>query len=249
MALYPKYQIKAILDGLSFPPIIVDNVWIDVFLDAILHVRLPSNNQDMWQDQKFAAHQNTALLDIFASRFWCGETFRLSLGTDILFGYGKPTLNFIDQLIRRCLSWTRRYSELDKLLSCVALPIQKHWPQIAGTRILDLALVMLGPGLQVLWANERSLAIRFSSADCPNFTGCVQAPSAGHNEDRSEMLPWFMMKFMGDEYSTKKLQQLLADEMDGKLAVCGIEAKDYSQADLGEMNAAALARLGNPEGE
>ncbi|KAJ7307941.1 hypothetical protein DFH08DRAFT_944498 [Mycena albidolilacea] len=36
--------------------------------------------------------------------------------------------------------------ELDKLLACVAFPIQKHWPEIAGTRILNLALVMLSSG-------------------------------------------------------------------------------------------------------
>ncbi|KAJ7263939.1 hypothetical protein C8J57DRAFT_1333198 [Mycena rebaudengoi] len=273
------------MDYLS--PITVDKVWIDVVLDAILHVRLPSNNHDPWQDQvnanilaglyphlhKFTARQNTTLLDIFASHFWCDETFRLSLGTDILFGHGKPTSNLVDQLIRRCLSWTRRYSELDQLLSCVALPIQKHWPEIAGTRIVDLALVMLSPGrpgpaggrtvpgdkileiaqtspaackhlLPVIMRMCRANMITGAGAKLNDFL-----TSFGIQLQRSEMLPWLMMEFMGDEYNTKKLQQLLADEMDGKLAVFGIEARDYSLADLREMNAAAMARLGNLEGE
>lgn len=97
--------------------------------------------------RNFTPAQNTALLDIFANRVWIPhDTFRLQTGTDILFAHGQPTPNFIDQLIGRCLSWKRPYSELDKLMCCIALPIQKHWPDIAGTRILDLALVMLSPG-------------------------------------------------------------------------------------------------------
>jgi hypothetical protein len=238
---------------------------------------------------KFTARQNTTLLDIFASHFWCDETFRLSLGTDILFGHGKPTSNLVDQLICRCLSWTRRYSELDQLLSCVALPIQKHWPEIAGTRIVDLALVMLSPGrpgpaggrtvpgdkiLEVIFSfgvgfhllTQAQIA-QTSPAACKHLLPVIMRmcranmitgagaklndflTSFGIQLQRSEMLPWLMMEFMGDEYNTKKLQQLLADEMDGKLAVFGIEARDYSLADLREMNAAAMARLGNLEGE
>lgn len=97
--------------------------------------------------RRFTPTQNTALLDIFASRVWRPQdSFRLETGTTILFAHGQPTPNFIDQLIGRCLSWTRPYSELDKLLACVALPIQKYWPDVVGTRILDLAFIMLSPG-------------------------------------------------------------------------------------------------------
>ncbi|KAJ7793192.1 hypothetical protein B0H14DRAFT_151100 [Mycena olivaceomarginata] len=139
----------------------MDPKWIDIVLDAVLKVRLPSNGNPMWQTQvnanilaglfphlqHFTRSQNTALLDLFASTVWGPrDEYRLETGTSILFAHGKPTPDLLDQLIGRCLSWTRSYSELDKLLACVALPIQKHWPEIAGTRILDLALVMLSPG-------------------------------------------------------------------------------------------------------
>ncbi|KAJ7450168.1 hypothetical protein FB451DRAFT_1286330, partial [Mycena latifolia] len=97
--------------------------------------------------RKFTPAQNTALLDLFTSRVWsAGGTFRLETGAGILFAHGRPSADLIDQLVGRCLSWTRPYSELSKLLEFVALPIQKHWADIAGTRILDLALAMLSPG-------------------------------------------------------------------------------------------------------
>ncbi|KAJ6556319.1 hypothetical protein B0H19DRAFT_1262396 [Mycena capillaripes] len=65
-------------------PISIGKEWIDVVLDAVLNVRLPSNNNPMWQEQvnanilaglfphlhRFSPAQNTALLDIFASRVW-----------------------------------------------------------------------------------------------------------------------------------------------------------------------------------
>ena len=94
----------------------------------------------------FTPAQNTALLDIVCSTYWTHDAFRLQTGSSVLFQHGKPTSNLIDQVIRRCLSWTLRYEELDQLLWCVIRPIQKFWPDIAGTRLLDLAFVLLSPG-------------------------------------------------------------------------------------------------------
>ncbi|KAJ7617735.1 hypothetical protein FB45DRAFT_932559 [Roridomyces roridus] len=114
--------------------------WVDIVLDA----RLPSDNQPMWQNQ-----QNTALLDIFARDGpWYADKdcFRLSSGTMVLLAHGQPTTDLIDQVVRRCLSWTRPYEELDTLLYGVVLPLQKYWPDVVGTRILDLCFVMLSPG-------------------------------------------------------------------------------------------------------
>ncbi|KAJ6467637.1 hypothetical protein C8R47DRAFT_811362 [Mycena vitilis] len=106
-------------------PISIGQEWVDVVLDAVLNVRL------MWQDQvnaniiaglfphlrRFTPAQNTTLLDLFASRVWnSGDEFRLQTGTNILFGHGQPTPDLIDQLIGRCLSWTRPYSEIEQLI-------------------------------------------------------------------------------------------------------------------------------------
>ncbi|KAJ7617868.1 hypothetical protein FB45DRAFT_215666 [Roridomyces roridus] len=81
-------------------PITDARKWVDIVLDAVLNVRLPSNNQPMWQTQvnanilaglfphlrHFTREQNTALLDIFVRHGpWYDHTgcFRLSSGTTV----------------------------------------------------------------------------------------------------------------------------------------------------------------------
>lgn len=85
--------------------------------------------------------RNTALLNVFDL---CGDNIlRITTGTPLLLGAGEPTADFINQPVERCLSRTRWYAALKNLLAYAALPIQKHWAHIAGTRILDLVLAML----------------------------------------------------------------------------------------------------------
>ncbi|KAF7344010.1 MYND-type domain-containing protein [Mycena venus] len=236
-------------------PITTDNKWIDITLDAILNVRLPSNGNNMWQNQvnanilaglfphlhKFTPAQNTTLLDLFSSSVWRpGDMFRLETGTDILFAHGKPTQNLIDQLVGRCLSWTRPYSELDKLLVDVALPIQKHWPDIAGTCILDLALVMLSPGRPGpaggrTIPGDKILQIARTSPAAEPGTKLLDVFESFGVKIRGEgtsVLPWLMMEFIGNDRNTKRLQRLLKDENEGRLARFGIDAKDYSLAEF-----------------
>ncbi|KAJ6568014.1 hypothetical protein DFH09DRAFT_1155624, partial [Mycena vulgaris] len=260
--------------------------FLDIVLDAVSHVRLPSTNNTMWQDQvnanmlaglfphlrKFTPAQNTALLDLFTNRVWAARgAFRLETGTGILFAHGKPTTDLIDQLIGRCLSWTRPYSKLDRLLELVALLIQKHWPDVAGTRILDLALVMLSPGhpgpaggrtvpgdkifeisgtspaackhlLPVTMMICRAGMIRDPAS---KVLGLFEAFGVAIRGRRTEVLPWLLMKYLGDDANTTRLQRLLTGETGGKPACFGIEAKDCSPAELMELNRAAMERLGN----
>ncbi|KAJ7774391.1 hypothetical protein B0H14DRAFT_2965324 [Mycena olivaceomarginata] len=268
-------------------PITMDTKWIDIVLDAVLKVRLPSNGNPMWQTQvnanilaglfphlqHFTPSQNTALLDLFASTVWRPrDEFRLETGTSILFAHGKPTPDLLDQLIGRCLSWTRPYSELDKLLACVALPIQKHWPEIAGTRILVLALVMLSPGRpgpdggrtvpgdKILEIAETSPAAcklllpvimnmcrgRMIGSPATRLLGLFVSFGVQVRIEGTAVLPWLMTEFIGDDNSTGNLQRLLKDEEEGRLARFDVKARDYSLAELREMNRVALDRLGNP---
>lgn len=89
----------------------------------------------------FNSTQNTALLDVFDL---CGDdTFRLTPGARVLFAFGEPTVDLIEKLISRCLSGTRSYCVLENLLEAAVFPIQKHWSDVAGTRILDLWLILL----------------------------------------------------------------------------------------------------------
>ncbi|KAJ7133658.1 hypothetical protein C8R43DRAFT_1239436 [Mycena crocata] len=270
-----------------FTPISTGKEWVDVVLDAILYNRLPSNGNSMWQDQvnanilaglfphlrKFTPAQNTALLDIFANRFWCNRNgFRLETGAGILFAHGKPTTNLLDQLIGRCLSWTRPYDELDALLSSVALPMQKHWPDIVGSRILDLAFAMLSPGRpspaggrtvpgdKILQIAETSPAAckhllpvvtmmcraNMISNPASQLLDLFESFGVSIRGQHTSVLPWLMVEFVGDDTNTQRLQKLLKDETGGKLDRFGIEAKDFALAELRELNRAAMERLGNP---
>ncbi|KAJ7435217.1 hypothetical protein B0H11DRAFT_2114471 [Mycena galericulata] len=269
-------------------PLSIGREWIDIILDAVLNVRLPSHNNAMWQDQvnanalsalfphlrHFTPAQNTALLDIFASRRWYDDgRFRLETGTTILLAHGQPTMDLIEQLIGRCLSWTRPYSEIDQLLSCAALPIQKHWSEVVGTRILDVALAMLSPGRpgppggrtvpgdRILEIAESSPAAckhllpvimmmcraRMISNPAARLLGLFDTFGVAIRGEATDVLPWLMVEFVGDDHNTQRLQQLLREEMAGKQARFGIEAKDPSLAELKEMNRAAMERLGNPK--
>lgn len=105
---------------------------------------------------QFTPAQNTALLDIILSKHWSPEgavrpvftkpgeiQFLLKGGTTALFGHGKPSQNLLVQLVGRCMGWSfRPYDELFTLFEYVAVPIQRHWPEIAGTRILDTILLV-----------------------------------------------------------------------------------------------------------
>ncbi|KAK7050673.1 MYND-type domain-containing protein [Favolaschia claudopus] len=271
-------------------PITTETKWIDIVLDAILHVRLPNGGgHEMWQNQvnanilaglfphlrKFTSAQNTALLNLFSSPFWNRGTFRLENGSGILFAHGKPTTDLIDQLIGRCLSWTRRFEELDKLVACVALPIQKFWPDIAGTRILDLLFVMLSPGrdgppggrtvpgdkiLEVALTSPAAckhllpvlvLTCRANMIPDPAEKLLDLAESFGVKikgaADNDSVLPWMITEFIGDNHNTKRLQKLLKEENEGKLDRFGMVATLVAPAKLKEMNREALERLGNPK--
>ncbi|KAJ7799910.1 hypothetical protein B0H14DRAFT_2901664 [Mycena olivaceomarginata] len=233
-------------------PITMDTKWIDIVLDAALKQTQVNANilAGLFPHlQHFTRSQNTALLDLFAS------TFRLETGTSILFAHGKPTPDLLDQLIGRCLSWTRPYSELDKLLACVALPIQKHWPEIAGTRILDLALVMLSPGRpgpdggRTVPGDKILEIAETSPAACKLLLPVIMNMCRGRmiSSPATRLLGLFVsFGFIGDDNSTENLQRLLKDEKEGRLARFDVKARDYSLAELREMNRVALDRLGNP---
>lgn len=97
----------------------------------------------------FTPRQNHVLLDIFGSKYWSTlgvDGFSLATGMDILLRYGKPSRNLLDKVVRRCLDRTRKHSELDLLLRYVVLPIQKFWPDVAGTKLLDLCFILISPG-------------------------------------------------------------------------------------------------------
>ncbi|KAJ7744835.1 hypothetical protein B0H14DRAFT_2986635 [Mycena olivaceomarginata] len=239
-------------------PITMDTKWIDIVLDAVLKVNANILAGLFPHLQHFTPSQNTALLDLFASTH--------------SFAHGKPTPDLLDQLIGRCLSWTRPYSELDKLLACVALPIQKHWPEIAGTRILVLALVMLSPGRpgpdggrtvpgdKILEIAETSPAAcklllpvimnmcrgRMIGSPATRLLGLFVSFGVQVRIEGTAVLPWLMTEFIGDDNSTGNLQRLLKDEEEGRLARFDVKARDYSLAELREMNRVALDRLGNP---
>ncbi|KAJ7112057.1 hypothetical protein C8R43DRAFT_1242855 [Mycena crocata] len=143
-------------------PVTTSPVWVNVVLDTVLNERLPTDNRAMLHMgnatllgslfphlSSFTPAQNTALLDIYARDIWLAPTpdvvRRGLLPAEILFAHGEPTADLIAQLVRRCLSPTRSYEEVEALLGHIAGPIQTYWPAVAGTRILDLALVIASP--------------------------------------------------------------------------------------------------------
>ncbi|KAJ6496178.1 hypothetical protein C8R45DRAFT_1094433 [Mycena sanguinolenta] len=152
-------------------PITADYGWVDVVLDAILNRRLSSQTTDIEQEsqvysvilgalfphlEQFTPAQNAVLFDIILAAHWSPEgsipplwhgsgdvRFRLSDGTDFLFSFGKPSDDLIAQLVGRCMGWAfRPYDELFTLFQYVALSMQIHWPDIAGTRILDTIMLV-----------------------------------------------------------------------------------------------------------
>ncbi|KAL0573582.1 hypothetical protein V5O48_008378 [Marasmius crinis-equi] len=144
-------------------PIASDDRKIDIVLDTIQHRRLPCSppgevdvmaesqvNADLVMGlfphlHKFRIEQNKMLLDLCAATA-CEEGdigFSLSTGFKVLFAYGKPTDDLIDQLVHRCQSPTCSYIHFESYLSDIAYPIQKYWPAIAGKRILDVCFLAL----------------------------------------------------------------------------------------------------------
>ncbi|KAJ7491433.1 hypothetical protein B0H11DRAFT_2228953 [Mycena galericulata] len=73
----------------------------------------------------------------------CDDTFRLTTGARVLFAFRQLTTDLIDKPVARCLSWTRSYCVLESFLEAAVFLIQKHCPESAGTRILDLWLALL----------------------------------------------------------------------------------------------------------
>ncbi|KAJ7860502.1 hypothetical protein B0H13DRAFT_1900954 [Mycena leptocephala] len=157
--------------GKGLAPITADSEYVDVVLDAILNRRLSSQTTDIEQEsqvysvilgalfphlEQFTPAQNAALFDIILAAHWTPEDsipplwhrpgdvrFRLSGGTGLLFGFGRPSDDLIAQLVDRCMGWAfRPYDELFTLFQYVALPMQIHWPDIAGTRILDTIMLV-----------------------------------------------------------------------------------------------------------
>ncbi|KAJ7717430.1 hypothetical protein DFH07DRAFT_785180 [Mycena maculata] len=142
-------------------PITLKKYWVQPVLEAVESGTLASDSNDTRKNDinskvlagtfphlhSFTAAQNTTLLDLFSNPLWMSENgFRLATGAAILFAHGRPTPNLIGLLISRCLSWARPYHEIAHLLGCVALPMQQHYPEFVGSRLLDLALALLTRG-------------------------------------------------------------------------------------------------------
>ncbi|KAJ7915621.1 hypothetical protein B0H13DRAFT_2324183 [Mycena leptocephala] len=176
-------------------PISADSEYVDVVLDAILNRRLSSQTTDIEQEsqvysiilgalfphlEQFTPAQNAALFDIILAAHWTPEDsipplwhgpgdvkFRLSGGTGLLFGFGKPSDDLIAQLVGRCMGWAfRPYDELFTLFQYVALPMQIHWPDIVGTRILDTIMLVyfMSMGRPVPYDKVYQLAITSPAA-------------------------------------------------------------------------------------
>ncbi|KAJ7887420.1 hypothetical protein B0H13DRAFT_1888828 [Mycena leptocephala] len=252
-------------------PMSVDHNWTDIVLKSILQRRMPITKESTWQDQmltglfphlsKFTATQNSALLDVFDL---CGDdTFRIAAGASVLFSFGEPSADLIDQLVQRCLSPTRSSIVLKNLFEYVAFPIQKHWAHLAGTRILDLALAVLCPkrqggsvpGHEICQISPTACAHLLPAvlAMCIGGTGGLSKPAftfldllLGFRAAMdTEVYMWLLGAFSGDEESKWLLEDLArATRANTRF---GIEAKSYSVAELTQLYCSAMERLGDPQ--
>ncbi|KAF7314724.1 MYND-type domain-containing protein [Mycena kentingensis (nom. inval.)] len=276
-------------------PLTLRYEWVDIVLEAILNMKLPAIGPMVWQNQwttqvganiiaglfphlhRFTPAQNTTLLDIFASPRWHYDgTFRLEVGTTVLFGHGRPNPDFIDQIVSRCLSWTRPYSEIDKLICCIAIPIQKCWPEAAGTKLLDTALAMLTPGRpgsasgRTVPGDKILELAKVSPAACKHLLPAIHVmcrargpPMISEPDNRilavcesfgismsTGLVAQLKTDFRFCSASTKRLEEHTKADRAGKLAKLGygIVVQDHSLAELRALNREAMDRLGNIQG-
>ncbi|KAJ7466485.1 hypothetical protein FB451DRAFT_1561172 [Mycena latifolia] len=268
-----------------FAPITHDIEWIDVVLDIVLNARLPNGNPLSRAHayagflaglfphlSSFTPAQNSTLLDIFGKPVSEAEC-RAGIENEVLFAHGEPSADLIAQLVGRCLSTTRPVSELAALLTNVALPIQTYWPNITGTRILDLALVMASPwrpgpmdpegrripgdklleiaetcpaaAKHLLHAVVRLCRERFVSFPAHRLLRFFEAFGVEISDPDTDALAWLFVELPEqDRESSARLQQLLKDADDGALTRFGLVAKDDYVEELRRPTREALRRLG-----
>ncbi|KAJ7693731.1 hypothetical protein B0H14DRAFT_2651308 [Mycena olivaceomarginata] len=63
------------------------------------------------------------------------------------------------------------------------------------------------------------------SAPASRLLGLFDSFGVKIRRERTQVLPWLMMEFIGDDASTARLQRLLKDEADGALERFNIEAR------------------------
>ncbi|KAF8173179.1 hypothetical protein K438DRAFT_2054673 [Mycena galopus ATCC 62051] len=278
-------------------PVTTDSNWIDVVLDAILNRRLSTDNMDVVEESQrysvilaslfphlahFTPAQNSALLDIILDKHWSPEgavrevwtlpgviQFRLKKGTTLLFGHGKPSENLLVQLVGRCMGWSLRpYDELFTLFEHVAFPIQQHWPDIAGTRILDtiFLLYVVSAGKPVPYDKVFQLAATSPMA-CKHLLPaivsiCLKYPSYGSahgllilcdmygatfDAKKTEKVIIFLIATFAQSEEVKifeRLKTILGS--DGGPFKIEVADPEWDKEKLKKVMLAALKRLDNP---
>ncbi|KAF8171593.1 hypothetical protein K438DRAFT_1773145 [Mycena galopus ATCC 62051] len=277
-------------------PITADSEWVDVVLDAILHRRLSSQTTDIEEEslvysvilgalfphlEQFTPAQNAALFDIILAAHWTPEDsipplwhgpgdvrFRLSGGTSLLFGFGKPSDDLIAQLVGRCMGWAfRPYHELFTLFHYVALPMQIHWPDIAGTRILDTIMLvyLMSMGRPVPYDKVFQLAITspaagkhllpiivsicMKEADLHAIQGLLSVCDAfGATFERKKTFELLLLILalyvhLKPEVDINERMKLILGLNRGPYK---IEVAELEKEELMELMMGAMARLGNP---
>ncbi|KAJ7639987.1 hypothetical protein DFH06DRAFT_1137983 [Mycena polygramma] len=214
----------------------------------------------------FTTAQNTALLNFFTSPVLT-ETGDLRMNAArIIFGHGEPNKDLIAQLIHRCIGWAPRTYEA--LIACVALPIQKNWPDVAGNDILDAALAsyLLAVGKAVPYDWILKIA-ETSPVACKHLlpavvsmckNGQIQNPGVAllrlfealgvtisRSRPGSELL-LFVMALCTHSPDVDKEHMLKVLQQQGTAAPLAIEARMYSKEELVDLMMALVERLGYP---
>ncbi|KAK7039444.1 hypothetical protein R3P38DRAFT_2899533 [Favolaschia claudopus] len=276
-------------------PITTNLGWIDVVLDTVFRRRLSTGyNLTVFEESKiysailagvfphlvhFTPAQNAKLLEIILSPQWSptgtappvwksgAVEFLLQEGITFLFGHGEPSHNFIKQLVHRCLGPSvRPFSELYTLLHYVAYPIQRNWPTVAGTHILDmLMLVYFTAGGKPVPYDTIFQFATTSPAACKRLMSTVVAICAQHptlmaagefrvllktfratfKRDQCSQLFMFM-KAAFPEGSGVDIVQQLAPIMRGDGGPYQIYAADMDKRVIMTIALDAIARLGYP---
>ncbi|KAJ7467500.1 hypothetical protein FB451DRAFT_1560698 [Mycena latifolia] len=256
-------------------PISTGPEWVDVVLDTALNLRMndPTKQDELYASilaglfphlAAFTPAQNTALLDIFTNPVWCpdGAEFRVGTATAIFCGHGQPSGDLITQLLGRCMGWMAPpYGPVDTLLEYVALPIQRHWPDIAGTRILDTALFafLTTAGRFPVPVDKIFQIAETSPAACKHLLLAVTTMSLKAQiadpgiallglfepfgvtlarEGRHEPLIWLVFHCRHDSAKKERLQKFLNQRSKG--APSPIEAKEYTQEEIMQQLLTAL---------
>ncbi|KAJ7640150.1 hypothetical protein B0H17DRAFT_1216720 [Mycena rosella] len=263
-------------------PLTVGREWVDIVLNAVMSSRLPDNDKS-WQDQangmllaslfphlsKFGGAENTSLIMILMSDPWGeGTTFRLEPGTAILFTHGTPSQNLFVELIACCLE-SAGPAHLEKLLTYMALPLQKHWPDLAGTNIFDLAVCMVPeyrahprdvPGDRIIEIAGTSpaalkyllpIVIRICREDlvsnpAAKLLGLLEAFGVGFPSTATEISRWLSTQLAGDREHTEQLQRCA--RLRPSESPHGIELRDFSAAEVAQLRKGAMWRLSNLPG-